>query len=90
MPVDDVCRSEAVQRTASGKSGDSIVALQLVEWDVWAILPQSGDRLGNKGAAAKKTRNGFRMLRQLARPSGLILFKRWIVPIWQVIFYIDG
>ena len=47
MPVDDVCRSESVQRTASGKSRDSIVALQLVEWDVWAILSESGDRLGN-------------------------------------------
>ena len=90
MSIDHVCRGETVQRTASGKSGDGIVALQLVERDVWAILPESGDRLRDKVVVAKKPRNGFRMLRQLARPSGLILFKRWIVPIWQVIFYIDG
>ena len=90
MSIDHVCRGEAVQRPASGKSGDSIVALQLVERDVWAILPESGDRLGNKVVVAKAPRNGFRMLRQLARPSGFIHFKRWIDRVWQVIFYIDG
>ena len=90
MPVDDVCRSESVQRTASGKSGDSIVALQLVKRDVWAILPESGNRLGNKVVVGKDPRNGFRMLRQFARPSGFILFKRWIFRVRQVIFYIDG
>ena len=76
MSIDHVCRGETVQRTASGKSGDSIVALQLVKRDVWAILPESGDRLGNKVVVAKAPKNGFRMLRQFARPSGFILFKR--------------
>ena len=55
MSIDHVCRGEAVQRPASGKSGDGIVALQLVERDVWAILPESGDRLRDKVVVAKKT-----------------------------------
>ena len=54
MSIDHVCRGETVQRTASGKSGDGIVALQLVERDVWAILPESGDRLRDKVVVAKK------------------------------------
>ena len=55
MSIDHACRGEAIQRTASGKSGDGIVALQLVERDVWAILPESGDRLRDKVVVAKKT-----------------------------------
>ena len=89
MSIDYVCRGEAVQRPASGKSGDGIVALQLVERDVWAILPQSGERLGNKVVVREVARNGLRMLRQFARPLRFILFKRGINRVWQVIFYIN-